>query len=133
MLSGYFMIPAEAGSNSWANVHVGLIMVFLSLLVKTRNVDVTITNILEERVRYDPIPTFHELTAASSNSNRGGGSTVVSRKTNFSSVQRQLSLEERKRNLLEQARRWEVIPAVEHRCGGSSLTLYQFFRAYGRP
>ena len=55
MLSGYFMIPAEAGSNSWANVHVGLIMVFLSLLVKTRNVDVTITNILEERVKYDPI------------------------------------------------------------------------------
>ena len=81
--------------------------VLSSLLVKTRNVDITITNLLEGHVKYDPIPTLQEVTAASSRPNRSGGggrgSVTVSR--SFSSAQRQHSLEERKRNLLEQARR----------------------------
>lgn len=79
--------------------------------MKTRNVDITITNLLEGHVKYDPIPTLQEVTAASSRPNRsgggggggGGGGVTVSR--SLSSAQRQLSLEERKRNLLEQARR----------------------------
>ena len=79
------------------------------VVVKTRNVDITITNLLEGHVKYDPIPTLQEVTAASNHPNRsgggggGGGGVTVSR--SFSSAQRQLSLEERKRNLLEQARR----------------------------
>lgn len=78
--------------------------------MKTRNVDITITNLLEGHVKYEPIPTLQEVTAASSHPNRsggggggGGGGVTVSR--SFSSAQRQLSLEERKKNLLEQARR----------------------------
>jgi hypothetical protein len=68
-------------------------------VVSTNSVDATITNLLEGRVKYN-------VPATSSSSGGTSASQVFRRKVAAPSLsQRQLSLEERKRDLLQNARR----------------------------
>lgn len=70
--------------------------------VTTNNVDATITNLLEGRVKYTP--SSPSVTTAGA-SRRTSASQLFRRKVPSSSTQRHLSLEERKRELLQNARR----------------------------
>ncbi len=91
-----------------------LLVVFLCA-VSTRSVDMTITNIIEGRVKYTSIPTLHETTdraSVSSGANVSGGVSSSSSLFGGSrsrsvhlSLQRQMSLDERKKLLLEQSRK----------------------------
>ncbi|XP_064382937.1 lipid droplet-regulating VLDL assembly factor AUP1-like isoform X2 [Halichondria panicea] len=84
-------------------------------LLSTRSVDMTITNIIEGRVKYTSIPTLHETTdraSVSSGANVSGGVSSSSSLFGGSrsrsvhlSLQRQMSLDERKKLLLEQSRK----------------------------
>ncbi len=116
------------------------------LPVKTNSVDVTISNFLEGKVQYNPVPTLQEATTSQQHSSTApvrprtthtkqsvapkssaGNGGVTQRRSSgpkkpslfsagsspaLASMQRQLSLEERKRNLLEQARRSAVVSTV---------------------
>ena len=95
--------------------------------MSTHSVDQTITNILDGHVKFAPIPTLHEATGEggvrsgagnrdgyvrSGSGDQGVGPKVESglfggRKSRSAhlSLQRHMSLEERKKLLLEQARR----------------------------
>ena len=71
--------------------------------------DQTITNILEGRVQYNSVPTLQEAATESRASGKGspasslfGGSKARSSRL---SLQRQMSLDDRKKLLLEQARK----------------------------
>ena len=85
--------------------------------VKTQSVDVTITNFLEGRVKYQPVATHYPSSSGGSRKTGGakksGGSELFGSKaknTNTASLsaQRQLTFEERKRTLLEQARKYVI-------------------------
>ncbi len=92
------------------------IVVFVFCAVSTKSVDMTITNIIEGRVKYTSIPTLHETTdggasistGASVSSGRSSSSSLFGGSRSRSahlSLQRQLSLDERKKLLLEQSRK----------------------------
>ncbi|XP_019864407.1 PREDICTED: ancient ubiquitous protein 1-like [Amphimedon queenslandica] len=74
-------------------------------LMKTRNVDVTVTNFLEGRVKFDPAP------PSSSSGGRGGGGGAVPQpqkskpKEKFSLEEGNRAFQERKKSLLENARK----------------------------
>ena len=74
----------------------------LFVAVKTNDVDATITNLLEGRVKYTP---SSPSTTAAGASKSTAASQLFKRKVPSSSTQRQLSLEERKKELLQNARR----------------------------
>ena len=84
----------------YKNITESIIKFALYFTGKTKSVDVTITNLLEGHVPYTPStsPTFSSLTSSSNAS-----SSVLRRRGN--AAQRQLSLEERKRELLDNAKR----------------------------
>ena len=99
--------------------------------VVTKNVDMTITNFLEGRIKYTPIPNLYETTAArlrkratksggtansgptkptvGKQSSSGGREGLFDSKGSTTSIssakQRQLSLEEKKKLLIENARK----------------------------
>lgn len=72
-----------------------------SSIVSTKSVDATITNLLEGRVKFIP----SSASTSSSSSKGTSASTVFRRRVTPSLSQRQLSLEEQKRELLQNARR----------------------------
>lgn len=80
-------------------------------LMSTNSVDATITNLLEGRVKYSPLSpsASSSVVSGSSSSVRGTTASQVFRRkvaaSSSSPSQRQLSLEERKRELLQSARR----------------------------
>lgn len=71
--------------------------------VSTNSVDITITNILEGHLKYTPIST--PAGGGPSKVKTTPASQVFRKKGNSPSVQRHLSLEERKREMLNNARR----------------------------
>lgn len=111
----------------WDNYsdHTPIMYTLLShtYIVSTHSVDQTITNILDGRVKFTSIPTLHEATGGG-NVRVGAGNRSGSgdqgrepklesglfggRKSRSAhlSLQRHMSLEERKKLLLEQARRY---------------------------
>lgn len=79
--------------------------IYSLLLVKTRNVDVTVTNFLEGRVKFDPVPP-----PSSEGRGRGGGTGTPQpqkskSKEKFSLEEGNRTFQERKKSLLENARK----------------------------
>lgn len=77
--------------------------------MKTRNVDVTVTNLLEGRVKFDPVPLDNERGRGGRG---GGGARVVTAQPSKPKAKEKFSLEEgnktfqeRKKSLLENARK----------------------------
>lgn len=91
----------------------------MSLTVKTKNVDHTITNILEGHVRYTPEPqrrkpnpaagpsTASSSSAGSPSSSSASSASLVAAASTFgkSAQERTLSFQERKKQLIENARK----------------------------
>ena len=115
-------VPESANTSTPFLLHFK--RVCIDPLETTNSVDVTITNILEGRVEYEPIPTLHEASGATRTAtggaggtggggvrNRGGGGELGKGGGLFGSssvlvaMQRQLSLEDRKKQFIETAKR----------------------------
>lgn len=80
-------------------------------IVKTRNVDVTVTNLLEGRVKFDPVTLDNER-GRGGRGGGGGGARVVTAQPSKPKAKEKFSLEEgnktfqeRKKSLLENARK----------------------------
>lgn len=70
-------------------------------LVLTRSVDVTIASLLDGRVQYDAIPTLHDSLRPAAT----GTPTTQTKRKKLTIKDCHRSFEERKRSLLENARR----------------------------
>ena len=80
--------------------------ILLSLSVETRSVDATIANILEGRVRFEPIPTLHDSFARPPPAaTQKQVKTPSKMKAKFSLQEGMKTFEERKKAILDQARR----------------------------
>ena len=74
--------------------------------METRSVDATIANILEGRVRYEPIPTLHDSFARPPRvPTQKKVKTPSEMKAKFSLQEGMKTFEERKKAILDQARR----------------------------
>ena len=113
---------------------INFLFLFFLPTVSTHSVDQTITNILEGRVKYTPIPTLHEATSVRS----GAGDSVMSKsqvsqslfggnksRSAHLSQQRQMSLDDRKKLLFEQARRQVLLLNCSVQLGIDNLCLGQ--------
>ena len=87
--------------------------------VETRSVDATIANILEGRVRFEPLPTLHDSFARPPPpaSAQKEVKTPSKLKAKFSLQEGMRTFEERKKAILDQARRYGVRSAdLAERC-----------------
>lgn len=102
------------------------------MAVRTQSVDVTITNLLEGVIAYDALPPPQPKTHTStplSHTHSLKSSDLRPRKyysPAMETMQRQLSLDERKKQLLENARRYEP-PVCPLRCNVTGLFLHRHY------
>ena len=99
----------------------------------TRSVDATIASLLDGRVQYDAIPTLHDSlrpgTTATTNTSTTGATQTKRKKLTIKDCHR--SFEERKKSLLEHAKRYLLLlPGVHN---DNFIFLRRYIEKYGLP